>query len=104
MRGHGKGESRAHAARIALDRCVDEALHARELDDGFELGVDLPLLHAHDGTVEIDVLAPGELLVESGTDFQQRGDPSPSSDTACSRIGDPGEYFQQRALAGTVTT
>ena len=36
-----------------------EAGELREIRDLIELAVDLGLLHAEDGTVEIDVLAPG---------------------------------------------
>src|ERR1700730_7018766 len=103
VRGHRETEPRAHAARIVLDGCVDETRHARELNDRLELGIDLLLLHPHDGTVQKDVFAPGQFLVEPGADFQQRGDASPRPYPAGGGISDFREYLEERALAGTVT-
>jgi len=60
VRGHREGQAHVHAARVALDRRVDEGLHAREGHDLVELPVDLPLAHPEDGAVQVDVLAPRE--------------------------------------------
>ena len=43
-------------------------------DDLVEALVDLALGHSQNGTVQIDVLPTGELGVEAGAEFQQRGD------------------------------
>ena len=74
MRRHGECEPDGHAARVALDRRVDELLDARELDDLGELLLDLPALHPEDGAVQEDVLAPGQLGVEAGADLEQAPD------------------------------
>ena len=75
MGGHRKGQAHVHAARVALHRRVDELADLGERDDLVELSVDLGLSHAEDGAAEIDVLEPGELLVEAGADLEQRPDP-----------------------------
>ena len=74
MRRDGEREPHVHPARVALDRGVDELLDAGELDDVVEALLDLLALHAEDRAVEIDVLAPGELLVEARADLEQAAD------------------------------
>src|SRR5262245_22715266 len=100
--GHGESQPQAHARRIALDRSVDELLHAREGDDRVEALLDLALLHSQDGAVQVDVLAAGELVVEPGPDLEQRGDAPFHLDLAQGRVGDPREDLEQRALARAV--
>ena len=70
----GEREPDVHAARVALDRCVDEPLHAGELDDVVEALLDLPALHPEDRPVQVDVLASCELLVEARPDLEQAAD------------------------------
>ena len=74
VRRDGEGEPHVHAARVALDRRVEELLDLGEGDDLVELAIDLGLAHAEDGAVEVDVLAAGQLGVEAGADLQQRAD------------------------------
>ena len=74
MRGDGEGEPQLHAARVALDRRVDEPLDLGELDDLVELALDLAPPHAEDRAVEEDVLAAGQVGVEAGADLEQRAD------------------------------
>ncbi len=65
VRGDGEGEPHVHAARVALDRRVDELLDFRERDDLVELTVDLALAHSEERAVEVDVLPARELAGES---------------------------------------
>ena len=58
VRADREREAHEHAARVALDRRVDEALDAREGDDLVELRGDLAGAHAEDRAAEVDVLAP----------------------------------------------
>ena len=74
MRRDRERQAHVHAARIALDRRVDELLDLGEVDDGVELARDLLAAHAEDGAVEEDVLAAGQLAVKAGADFEQRAD------------------------------
>ena len=100
--GDGEGEPHRHAARVALDRRVEEALDVGERDDLVEAAADLGAAHAEDRAVEEDVLAPGQLRVEAGADLEQRADPAGHLGPAGARLGDPREDLQQRALAGAV--
>jgi hypothetical protein len=91
-----------HARRVDLDRGVDELLEPAEGDDLVHRGVDLLAGHAQDRAVEIDVVAPGHLGVEAGTEFQHRGDAAVRDDRAVGRPVDTGDQLEQGRLARTV--
>ena len=74
VRRDGERQPHIHAARVAFDRRVDEALDLGERDDLVELARDLGALHAEDGAVQVDVLAPGQLRVKAGADLEQAAD------------------------------
>ena len=76
MRRDGERQPHVHAARVALDRRVEELLDLGEGDDLVELAADLGPAHAEDRAVEEDVLAAGQLGMESGADLEQRADAS----------------------------
>src|SRR5690606_15698361 len=71
MSGHRKGQAHFHAAAIVLHRCVDELLHAAEVDDGVKFLSDFRTPHAKNGAVQIYILAAGELRVKTSADFQE---------------------------------
>src|SRR5262249_31354579 len=77
-----------------------ELLELGEGDDLVEFAVDLGLPHAEDDAVEIDVLAAGELGVESGADLQERGEPAAEPGGTRGRFDDPAEDLQEGGLAG----
>ena len=104
MGGDGEGEADLHAAAVALDGGVEEFLNAREVDNLVELAVDLPLPHAEDCAVHVDVFAAGQLGMKAGADLQQAAHPAADHCPAMRRLGDAAEDFQQRALAGAVAT
>ena len=79
VRGDREREPHVHAARVALDGRVDEALDPRELDDLVELRLDLAPAHAENRAVEEDVLAARELGMKAGADLEQRGDAARAS-------------------------
>ena len=60
--------------RVGLDRRVDELLHLGELDDLVEAPRDLALGEPEHDAVDEDVLAPGDLRMESGAELDQRRD------------------------------
>src|SRR5262245_4388093 len=88
MRRYGKGEPNIHARRVALHRRLDKFLYASEIDDLIELARDLGASHAKDRTIEIDVLAAGQLGVESGADLEQRRSSPAEADLPARRLGD----------------
>ena len=74
VRGDREREAHVHAARVALDRRVEELLDTRELGDLGELRLNLAALHAEDRAVQEHVLAPGELGMEARSDLEQAPD------------------------------
>ena len=102
VRRHRKSQAQVHPARIALDRRIDELPDLGKVDDLIEFALDLRALHAQDGAVEIDVLAPGQLGVEAGAHFQQRANPPVDFAVAFGGVGDAREDLEQGALAGPV--
>ncbi len=70
-------EAHVHARRVVLHRRVDEPLEAGELDDVVEPAVDLALAQPQDRSVQVDVLAAGELGVEPGAQLEQSGHLAP---------------------------
>src|SRR5262249_32845938 len=55
-----------------------------------------------DGTIEKDVLTAGELVMETGSDFEQTRDTAAQEHPPLRRLRDPAEDLQQGALAGAV--
>src|SRR5215203_2196236 len=57
---HGEAKTDVHPRRVPLDRRVDELPDPCELDDLFELPVDLAPLHSKDRSAKENVLAAGQ--------------------------------------------
>ena len=102
VRGHRECQLHVHAARIALDRRIDEAVDFGELDDLLEAAFDLRPAHAEDCAAQKNIFAAGELGVKAGADFEQRSDPAANLDTTLGRVGNPRQNLEQRALARSV--
>src|SRR5687768_6271045 len=102
MGGDCEAKPDVHAAGIALHRRVDELFNLGKRHDLVELAVDLPLLHAQHGAVEIDVLAARKLSMKTRAYLQQRAHTSLNRCPAVGRLGDAGKNLQQCALAGAV--
>ena len=100
--GDGKGQAHVHAARIALDGCIDELFDLGEIHDLVEFALDFNPLHAQDGAVQVDVLAPGQFGVEAGAHLEQAGDAALDLDPPAGGGGDAREDLEQGALAGAV--
>ena len=99
---HGEREPHVHARRVRLDRVVDELPKVGEVDDLIKTLGDLLTAHAQDGGVEKDVVASAQLLVEPGTEFEERGHPLGDLDVARVRCEDAGHALEQGRLARTV--
>src|SRR5205814_2993508 len=102
VRGDREGEAHVHAGRVPLDRRLDKALDFREGDDLVELARDLGAAHAEDRTVQVDVLAPGQLRMKARADFKERADTAVELDAPVGRLRDARENFQERTLACAV--
>ncbi len=102
--GHGEGQPQVHAARIVLHGSVDEAFDLGEGDDFVELAADLLPRHPQDRTVEVDVLAPGELPVEARPHFEQRPHPAADPRLPFRGFGDAGKDLEERALSRAVAS
>ena len=102
--GDGKRQPHAHTRRIPLYWGVYKLRNFGELDDFFESAVNLPLLHAENRSVDVDVFASSQIRMETGPHFQQARDPAVHFGAPLGWIGDPAQDLQQRALAGTVSS
>ena len=85
--GDGEAEAHEHAARVVLDLLVDEGLELGERHDRVEVAVGLLLGQAEDRGVQVDVLAAGQLRVETGAELEQRGDAAAGGDGPLGRAG-----------------
>ena len=101
--GHGEAEPYLHAARVALDRCVQELADICEGNDLVEPTQNLRPLHAQDGPAEEDVVSAGELLVKAGPDLEQRPNASVQLRAAQCRLGDARHDLEQGGLAGAIS-
>ena len=100
--GNGKREAHVHAARIGFDRLLDEGRDARKVDDRVVALVDFGCFQAQHRRVQIDVFTPGELGIETGTQFQQGGHPAPHRHRARGWRQGAAHRLQQGRLAGAV--
>jgi hypothetical protein len=102
VHGHGEGEADVHARGVELHLGVEEVPDPREVDDGVELPVDLPLGQAQDRSVQVDVLPAGQVRVEPGAQLQKRGDASPDVDLPPVGREDAADDLQEGGLARAV--
>src|SRR6266850_603889 len=102
VRGDREGEPDVHATRVVLHRRVGEFLDLGKGQDLVELVVELGLAHAEQGTAQIRVLSPGQLRVETSSDFEEGADATVKLRASFRGIRDPGENLEQRALARAV--
>src|SRR5262249_13343295 len=94
----GKRQARVHPAGVVLHRCVNELFHLGECDDLIEPARDLLPTHAENCSVQVDVLAAGQLRVEPGPHLKQTPHPAVDVRQASRRLGDLREDLEQRAL------
>src|ERR1017187_7665481 len=71
VRSDGKGQTNIHPGTVALDWCVEELLGLGKGNYLIELGFHLGLSHSENSSIQINVLAPGEVWVESTADLQK---------------------------------
>src|SRR5207237_8280898 len=101
-RGHGESEPHVHARGVALDRDVEKTAQLREGHNLVEVARDFRVLHAEDRTVQVNILASGQLAVKAGSDLEQTSDAAIESGPSLRRFGDAREDFQQCGFACAV--
>src|SRR3954466_14862216 len=74
VRGDREAEPHEHAARVRLDRDVDEVAELGEGDDVVDARRDLVSRQPVEGPAEKDVLASGEVAAEARAELEQRDD------------------------------
>ena len=92
---NSEGQTHVHARGVRLDRRVDEALEAGELDNLLEPLRDLAPCHSENRRVQKDVLATGELGMKAGTEFEQRRHALVHGDRTRVGLQDACHAFQQ---------
>src|SRR5205823_5109883 len=102
MRRDAECEADVHAVRVPLDRGVEKPVDAGELDDAVEGPPDLLPAEAEDRSVQVDVLPPGELGMESRADLEQAAGAPPDDRAPGGRRRDAAQDLQQRRLARAV--
>ena len=98
VRRDGEAEPDRHTGRIPLDRGIDIAFAAGELDDLVQFPRDVVPGHAHDRAVHIDILTAGHFPVETRAHLQEGADAPAGADGAHRRARHLGQEFQERAL------
>src|SRR5436853_2810461 len=78
----GKREPDIHAARIALDRCVEELLDLGKSNDLIELLSNFCAAHTKNGAVQIDVFPAGQFRMKTCANLEERADPAVNVRTA----------------------
>src|SRR5690606_30550923 len=82
-----KTQPHIHTRGISLNRGVKEAFHSGEIDDGIKRFFYFVPGHSQYRSVQVDVLTAGQFGVESGSYFQQTGDPPLNVDLPGCRLG-----------------
>src|SRR5437867_6659225 len=104
MCGDAKGQSDVHDGGVMFPRGIDEPLNFSERDDLLKPPLNLSLLHAQEGAVQVDILATGVFRMEPGSDLQQGADASVELGEPGRGLGDASEDFEQCALSRPVST
>ena len=101
--GHREGKTHLHAGRIVLELLIHEVFKLSELYDVVIHRIDFSTSEAQQSTVQIHVLASGQLRVEAHTEFDERDQFALDGDRSVLRSINLRNDFQQRGLAGAVT-
>ena len=102
MRRHRKGQPHIYPAGIVLHRRVRKLIYLCEPHDLLKLRIDLPLLHARYGTVEVDIPAARKFRMEPGAHFRQTAHPAREGHFALRGMSDAGQDIQQGGVACAV--
>src|SRR5262245_13671960 len=104
MSGDRKCQSEIHARRIMLDGCFQELFHFRKRNDFVKLAFDFLRPHSQDSAIQEYVLAPGQVRMKTGSNFQQRAQMTVNIYFSRRRFGYPSQNSKEGRLAGTITS
>src|SRR6202453_1561983 len=90
MSGHRKSQAHTHPAGVALDRSVNKFFHAGKLHYLVKFLVNLRFPHSKNRAIEINILAPRQIWVESGPHLQQAAHSAKNLRPATSWLRDSG--------------
>ena len=102
MRRNGECQPQIHTTRIPFDGGVDEPLDTGKGNHVVEAARNLCSLHAQNGAIQKDVLAPRQLRMKARANFEQAAHPAANLRAAFGRLRDAREDLQERALTGAV--
>src|SRR3989338_3535449 len=102
MRRDRKRETHVHAARIALDRRVEELLDTGEFDDLVKFTADLASTHAEDCSIEKNILPSGKLRGKASADLKERRDAPAQYRFSFSGGRDAGQDLEERRFSRAV--
>src|SRR6516225_10901029 len=104
MGGYSERKADIHAAAETFDGSVEKIVALCESGDLIEFAANFAPTHPKDSAVEEDVLAAGKLGMKPSADFQQTRNAPAQPNTTRGRFRNPGQYLQQRALTGAVSS
>ena len=97
-----EAEARRHPARVRLDRRVEEAPELREALDLRHRRFGHAACESQQRTVEVGVLASGEVGVKARAELEERGHAALDRDRAGSRLRGAGDELEERRLPRSV--
>ena len=101
--GDGEPEPKVHPGGPCADGVVDEGAQLGEPDDFGDAGLRLFGRQAEQGAVQLNVLAPGEGVMEGHAEIEQGGDAAPMEDAALRGSADPSQQAEQGAFTGAIS-
>src|SRR5580765_6105083 len=87
-----------------IELSIDELFDLGECDDLIKSRIDFRLGHAEQSAVEINVLPPRQIRMETGTDLEQRSDAPSNGRPASTRTHNSGQDLEQSALSRSIAT
>ena len=102
MHGDRKREAQPHSRTVGPKRAVDRVFQFGKGDDGIKSALDFLARKAGDHAVDKDVLAPGQVMMETRAKLQQGADLALHIDLARIRPSYAADEAQQGRLARAV--
>ena len=101
---YSKCQFHVHPAGITFDRSIDKFFTFGKCNDLIDTGIDLLSFHSEDGSVQINILPPGQFSVKPSSYFEHTGNPSLYADGSFGGCRHTCQQFKQRRFSGTICT